>query len=149
MRPRVYAYCIFSILGVAALLVAASIKMRPFYVTVTRAGTGAVGFLVDSTSVRNVYKVRVLNKRNQTVSMTLRLGKGTPEGYRISSGVQTFTLDAHAETTRSCVVEAPLGAYKGISDVVFEVQSTPGEASIEKSVRFLGPNPETLKPSEN
>jgi cytochrome c oxidase accessory protein FixG len=76
MRPRVYAYCLFSILGVAALVLAASIKMRPFHVTVTR--TGAVGFLVDSTSVRNVYKVRVINKRNQTVGMTLLLGKGTP-----------------------------------------------------------------------
>ncbi|MEI6175439.1 MAG: cytochrome c oxidase accessory protein CcoG [Verrucomicrobiota bacterium] len=148
LRPRVYAYCIFSILGVAALLLVASLKMRPFHVTVTRAGAGAVGFLVDSTSVRNVYKVRVMNKRNQAVSMSLRLGKETPEGYHISSGVQTFTLDAHDETIRTCVVEVPLASYKGISDVVFEVQSTPGDATIEKSVRFLGPNPETLKPSE-
>jgi hypothetical protein len=40
----------------------------------------------------------------------------------------------------------PLGSYKGVSDVVIEIQSTPGDATIEKSVRFMGPNPETLKP---
>jgi cytochrome c oxidase accessory protein FixG len=147
MRPRVYAYCVFSLLGLGALLLAASIKMRPFHASITRAG--AVGFLVDSTSVRNVYKVRVMNKRNQSVGMTINLGKGTPAGYRLNSGSQTFTLEAHGETTRNCVVEVPLDYYKGIADVVFEIGASPGDVPIEKSVRFLGPNPETLKSSGN
>lgn len=147
LRPRVYAYCLFSILGLAALLVAASMKARPFNVTVTRAG--GAGFLVDAASVRNVYKVRVMNKRNQTVTVTLRLGKDTPAGYALSGGDQTFTVNALDETIRNCVVVAPTAAYAGISNVTFDVHAEPGGVTVEKTVRFLGPSPQSVKSPAN
>ena len=42
--------------------------------------------------MRNIYKVRVMNKRNQTATVTIRLGKDTPAGYQLSGAEQTFTV---------------------------------------------------------
>jgi hypothetical protein len=50
--------------------------------------------------------------------------------------------------SRTCVVVAPAGSYTGPSDIILEVHAEPGDVTIEKKVRFLGPNPKTL-PSKN
>jgi cytochrome c oxidase accessory protein FixG len=144
LRPRVYAYAVFAVLGAASLLALTAMKLRPFHLTVTHAG--AVGFLVDESSVRNIYKLRLINKRNEPVTLTIRLGEGTPEGYQISGGDAVFKLDAHEEMVRSCIVEIPISSYKGITDVVFEVSSDKGEAKIERPTSFRGPNPQSFKP---
>jgi cytochrome c oxidase accessory protein FixG len=143
MRPRVYAYCALALLGLGALTLVASRKARPFNATVSR--VGGAGFYSDSTSVRNIYKVRVMNKRNQHATITIRLGKDTPPGYQLSGADQTFSVDALDEMSRTCVVIAPAGAYTGVSDVVLEVHAEPGDVTLEKTVRFLGPNPQSLE----
>lgn len=143
LRPRIYAYCFLALLGVGALTFVASNKARPFNATVSR--TGGAGFYSDETSVRNIYKVRVMNKRNQTATVTIRLGKETPEGYELSGEEQTFTVGALSEMSRTCVVVAPATAYVGVSDIVLQVHANPGDVTIDKTIRFLGPNPQSLK----
>jgi polyferredoxin len=144
LRPRVYAYCALALLGLAALTLVASKKAKPFNATVSR--VGGAGFYSDAASVRNIYKIRVMNKRNQEASITIRLGKGTPAGYQLSGSEQTFTVEALGEMSRTCVVIASAGSYVGVSDITLEVHADPGDVSLEKSVRFLGPNPHSLKP---
>ena len=144
MRPRVYAYGLFAILGVAVMFVVGSTKLRPFHLTVTHAG--AVGFLVDASSVRNIYKLRLINKRSEPVILTVRLGKGTPDGYTISNGEVSFKLDANEEVTRNCIVEVPIAKYQGITDVVFEVTSDKKDTAMQRPTSFRGPNPTSLKP---
>ena len=57
--------------------------------------------------------------------------------------------------SRTCVVIAPVDAYIGASDIVLEVHADPGDVTLEKTVRFLGPNPQStqnpkpLNPHEN
>jgi cytochrome c oxidase accessory protein FixG len=143
LRPRVYAYCVFAVLGVAAMFTVASMKLRPFHLTVTH--SGAVGFLVDASSVRNIYKLRLINKRSEPVILKVRLGEGTPEGYAISGGEASYKLGANEETTRSCIVEVPLSNYMGMAEVVFEVTSDKDEAMMQRPTSFRGPNPETLQ----
>jgi cytochrome c oxidase accessory protein FixG len=145
LRPRIYAYCALALLGMGALAIVASKKARPFNATVSRAG--GAGFYSDASSVRNIYKVRFMNKRNQAATVTIRLGGDTPSGYQLSGAEQTFTVNALDEMTRTCVVIAPADAYTGASDVVLEVHADPGDVTIEKKVRFLGPNPQSLKPN--
>jgi hypothetical protein len=43
------------------------------------------------------------------------------------------------------VVIAPADAYTGVSDVTLEVHANPGDVTLGKTVRFLGPNPQSLK----
>jgi cytochrome c oxidase accessory protein FixG len=144
LRPRVYAYCALAVLGLGALTLVATKKARPFNATVSR--VGGTGFFSDAGSVRNIYKVRFINKRNQPATVTIRLGAGTPAGYELSGAGQTFSVNALDEMSRTCVVVAPAGTYAGLSDVVLEVHADPGDVTLRKTVRFLGPNPLSLAP---
>jgi hypothetical protein len=47
------------------------------------------------------------------------------------------------------VVIAPAGAYQGPSDIVIEVHAEPGDVTLEKTTRFLGPNPRSLQTTES
>ncbi|MBC8128217.1 MAG: cytochrome c oxidase accessory protein CcoG [Gloeobacteraceae cyanobacterium ES-bin-144] len=143
LRPRTYAYCALAALGLAVLAIVASNKARPFNATITR--SGGAGFYSDASSVRNIYKVRVMNKRNQIASVTIRLGAETPAGYQLSGAEQTFSVNALDEMSRSCVVIAPIDAYTGVSDIVLEIHANPGDVTLKKKVRFLGPNPQSYK----
>jgi cytochrome c oxidase accessory protein FixG len=141
LRPRVYAYCILAILGLGALTLVASKKASPFNATISR--TSGAGFFSDAGSVRNIYKVRVFNKRNQQATVTIRLGKDTPAGYELSGSEQSFSLAPLSELSRTCVVVAPMKSYVGISDITLEVHADPGDVTLEKTTRFLGPNPQS------
>jgi cytochrome c oxidase accessory protein FixG len=143
LRPRIYAYCALATLGLGALTLVASNKARPYNAAVTR--VGGSGFFSDAASVRNIYKVRFINKRNQPATVTIRLGGETPAGYELSGSDQTFSVSAQNEMSRTCVVVAPLAAYTGPSDVMLEIHANPGDVTIGKKVRFLGPNPFTLE----
>jgi hypothetical protein len=46
--------------------------------------------------------------------------------------------------SRTCVVFAPLASYTGSSDIVIEVHADPGDVVLEKTARFLGPNPQSI-----
>jgi cytochrome c oxidase accessory protein FixG len=144
LRPRVYTYGALAALGLAALVLIASQKALPFNASISRAQGNA--FFADAQAVRNIYQVRFFNKRSQSATVTIRLGAGSPAGFELSAAQSTFTVPAMEEITRPCVVIAPMNAYRGITDIVFEIHANPGNVTLEKSVRFLGPNPQTLHP---
>jgi len=145
LRPRIYAYCALAVLGLGALTIVASKKARPYNATISR--VGGTGFYSDATSVRNIYKVRFINKRNQTATVTIRLGGETPAGYELSGADQTFTVGAQDEMSRTCVVIAPAVSYTGPSDVSLHIHANPGDVTLRKNVRFLGPDPQSLQPN--
>jgi hypothetical protein len=130
-------------LGLGALAIVASKKARPFNATVSR--VGGTGFYSDATSVRNIYTLRFINKRNQTATVTMRLGADSPPGFQLSGTEESFTVNSLQEMTRTIVVIAPMDAYTGVTDVVLEVHADPGDVTLEKKVRFLGPNPQSIQ----
>jgi polyferredoxin len=144
LRPRVYVYGTLAALGLAAMILVAAQQARPFNVTISRAG--GAGFYSNANSIRNIYQIRFCNKRNQGATVTIRLGKGTPAGYQLSGAEQTFSVAARHEISRSCVVIAPMDVYVGVADIVLEVHANPGDVTLVKNVRFLGPNPQLLDP---
>jgi cytochrome c oxidase accessory protein FixG len=144
LRPRVYAYCALALLGLGALTLVASKKARPYNATISR--VGGAGFYSDSKSVRNIYKVRFINKRNQPATVTIRLSQDTPPGYQLSGAEQTFSVNALDEMSRTCVVIASAESYIGVSDLKLEVHANPGDVTLVKTARFLGPNPQSLNP---
>lgn len=147
LRPRTYAYTALAALGMIALLIVASIKARPFNASVSR--VGEVGFYSDTTSVRNIYKVRFINKRNQVATVTIKLGPDTPAGYQLSGAEQTFSVDPRGEMSRTCVVICPVENYTGSNDIDIDIHADPGDFKISKTVRFLGPNPNSIQSQPN
>ena len=147
LRPRIYAYCALALLGLGMLTLVASKKARPFNVTISR--NGGTGFYSDKDTVRNIYKIRVFNKHNQPAEITIHLGKDTPEGYELSGTEQTFTIPALSEISRTCVVMAPMKHYIGTSDISLDVHAQPGDVTIRKTTRFLGPNPRSSHENED
>ncbi len=144
LRPRIYAYSALAALGLAALSVVATGKARPFTATISRVGGAA--FHADEVSVRNIYKVRVLNKRNQPATISIRLGDDVPAGYRLSGEEQTFPVAALGELERTCVVFAPVADFAGPADITLRIQADPGDVVLEKTTRFLGPAPDSIQP---
>jgi cytochrome c oxidase accessory protein FixG len=139
LRPRVHAYCLLAALGLGALTMVASKKARPFNATISR--TGGAGFFSDANSVRNIYKIRVFNKRNQPATVTIQLASNSPTGYELSGSEQSFQIGALSELSRTCVVIAPMKDYIGTSDITLTIKADPGSVTLEKTARFLGPNP--------
>ncbi|MDX1681240.1 MAG: cytochrome c oxidase accessory protein CcoG [Akkermansiaceae bacterium] len=140
LRPRIYVYTALAALGLLALLLVASIKARPFNATISRAGGS--GFYSDASAVRNHYKVRFINKRNQPATVTIQLSEQTPPGYELSGADQTFTVGAKEEMSRTCVVLCPLEDYQGTTELDLIIRAMPGDVTLSKTVRFLGPNPQ-------
>ena len=144
LRPRIYAYSALAVLGLAALTLVAWLKMSPFTTNISR--VGGSGFSVDADSVRNIYLLRVKNKRNQPATLRIQLAADHLPGYQLSGEDQTFTLEPLGELTRTCVVIAPLAVYRGPSEIALEVLAEPGGVKLRKTTRFMGPNPNTVKP---
>ncbi len=144
LRPRIHAYAVLAVLGLVVLVAVAAMKMRPYAATLTR--VGGSGFASDADSVSNIYQLRVQNKRNQPAAVSIRLAGDTPAGYQLSGGDQTFEVAALGELTCDCVVIAPAAAYKGPSEIVLLVHADPGNVTLKMSARFLGPNPNSMKP---
>jgi cytochrome c oxidase accessory protein FixG len=142
LRPRVYAYCALAALGLTALAVVASARARPYHVTIAR--SGGAGFQSDSSSVRNVYKIRLMNKRNQPAVFRIHLADPSTAHYQFSGANQDFVVGPQEELTRSFVVIAPAHQYQGNADIQFRMDVEPGGVTILKTVPFLGPNPEAL-----
>jgi cytochrome c oxidase accessory protein FixG len=145
LRPRIYIYTALAALGMAALSFVAYKKMSPFTTTISR--VGGTGFSVDANSVRNIYLLRVQNKRNQPATLTIHMA---PElaaaGYQLSGENQTFSIDPLGELTRTCVVLVPLESYRGPSEIALEVRAEPGGIKLRKTTRFMGPNPNAVRP---
>jgi cytochrome c oxidase accessory protein FixG len=142
LRPRVYAYCALGLLGFSVMLTVGFYKAKPFLLSISRSGGSS--FSSDATCVRNIYKVRVINKLNEPAQITLRLGSSTPQGYILSGGPQTYQMAALAETYRTCVIIAPAEVYRGPGKISLAIDTKPKNLTIEKSVQFLGPDPEVF-----
>jgi hypothetical protein len=117
--------------------------MTPYTVNISR--VGGSGFSVDATSVRNIYLLRVKNKRNQPATLTIRLAEDHAQGFQLSGEDQTFALEPLGELTRTCVVIAPVAVYHGPTEIALEVRAEPGGAKLRRTTRFLGPNPNAVK----
>ena len=94
--------------------------------------------------VRNIYQLRLLNKRNQAATFTIELGPETPQGFTLSAAGQEFEIEALGEQTRPCVIFSTLESYAGPTNLTLLITGKPGDVKIEQKVRFLGPDPELL-----
>jgi hypothetical protein len=67
-------------------------------------------------------------------------------GYQLSGENQTFSIEPLGELTRTCVVLVPLESYRGPGEIALEVRAEPGGIKLRKTTRFMGPNPNAVRP---
>lgn len=142
LRPRIFLYALLGCFGLAALTIAAVSKAKPYSMTSSRI-LGAP-FFVDETSVRNNYQLRLINKRNQPATFTITL-RDAPEGYELSGAGQVIQVETHGEVTRPAIVLVPRESYTGPVEITFLVTGQPGDITLTHTVRFIGPNPGSLR----
>ncbi len=141
-RPRLLAYGLLGLLGLAALGVTVFFRAKPMNADVTR--MRGPSFYADPAVVRNHFQLRLVNKRNQPMSFTVSL-ENAPAGYAITGLDGGLTLPAQQESARPLVVIVPKDSYKGPGTLTLKIHSQPGDSTIRREIEFLGPNPRLFK----
>jgi hypothetical protein len=134
VRPRMLLYTGLAVLGAAALTFETA-SLRPFTVSLTRV-TG-IPYIVEGGVVRNQFLVRVLNKRNATITFKLEVADG-PQNLHSTGMEGGITVAPLGEEIRTVVLTIPRADLKAELPLRFRVLSSDG-TSIEKSGTFLGP----------
>ncbi len=141
VRSRIMVYAV--LLAVGALVATWAIStVRPANLAITRL-IGAPYF-VTVDSVRNQYLVRIVNKRDTPGRFVITL-LDAPAAL-VRTGLEgTVEIAPLAEEVRPLVVQMPRAQYAGEFVLTVRVADEAGTFSLERAVRFVGPDPELLK----
>lgn len=142
LRPRIWLYAAMGMFGVIALGFTAFYKVKPIFAEVSR--MRGAPFYVDPTVVRNHYRLRLLNKRNQPVTFHISL-ENAPAGFTLSGLGDSLTLGALDEASRPMIIINDRDNYSGPTELTLKITALPGNATITQNIKFLGPNPTQLK----
>lgn len=137
LRPRVYIYTGFLLLGVLVMTLFVShlhsssaevqrMRGQPFYVT--------------ADSVRNQYELRLVNKRNVPVTFTVHKAEDTPRGVAITGLEEEITVKPQAEVSRPFFANVSKDDYHGKFMLDLVIEANPGDNRFEDSIDFLGPS---------
>lgn len=142
LRPRLYAYLALGLLGTTVLGVTAFYRAKPMHAEMSR--LRGPSFYVDPTLVRNLFQIRLMNKRNQPMTFDVSL-ENAPKGYLITGLADAVVLPPLEEKARPLVIVVPKEDYKGPVKLTLKIHSNPGDSTVRQKVEFLGPNPNMLK----
>jgi polyferredoxin len=141
VRSRTILYFVLFLVGAAVASWAIS-TVKPATLGVTRM-TGAP-YIVDATSVRNQFMVRIVNKRNTTTRFTVSL-EDVPAGVERVGFDSELELGPLAETVRPLVVRDARAAYTGPFKFEVQVRDTVGTFKLERELEFVGPEARLLR----
>ncbi len=134
LRPRLYLYAFFIVLGASVLTLSVFNKFRPFQVDVAR--VPGTSYVSNQDGVRNLFTLEVSNKRHEPLTFKFD-GEGPAEiqfskvGDMIIQPLETKKCTVRVYTSRD--------GYDGAKDISFVVTGEDGSA-IVKEARFTGPN---------
>jgi len=141
IRPRTILYGILLLIGTSVASWALS-TVRPASFGVTRM-TGAP-YIVDSTTVRNQFLVRIVNKRNSPGRFVLRLA-GTPAELRPTGFENAVEIGPLGEVVQPLILQQPRSGYAGPFRFEVRIEDEAGTFDIKREVEFLGPEARLLK----
>ncbi len=141
LRPRILLYT--GLLAVGAIVATWGLStLRPANLAITRM-IGAPYFVTDE-AVRNQFLVRLVNKRDIATRFVITL----PDAH---AGLERTGLDGTvelaplAEEVRTLIVQMPRAEYAGTFEFKVRVTDEAESFSLEKTVRFVGPDASLLK----
>ncbi|MEO5960237.1 MAG: cytochrome c oxidase accessory protein CcoG [Opitutaceae bacterium] len=144
LRPRTFLYGALLAIGASVAAWALS-TVRPANFGVTRM-TGAP-YIVDDTTVRNQFLVRIVNKRNEPARFTVQL-REAPANVRQIGFDTTVEVGPLAELVQPFVLQQPRDAYNGPFHFKVRVEDAAGKFHLEREVEFLGPEARLLREEE-
>jgi len=144
VRPRTILYFVLLLIGASVATWALS-TVRPANFMVTRM-TGAP-YIVDDTTVRNQYFVRVVNKRNTPASFVLRV-TDAPAGLHQSGLTAAVEVGPLGEVVQPLVLQQARTAYSGPFHFEVRFADAAGKFHLERKVDFLGPEARLLREDE-
>ena len=142
LRPRMILYAVLGCFGLGALTVAAMNKAVPYSVTSSR--MAGPPFFIDETTIRNNYRLLLTNKRNQEATFVVTL-ESAPEGFELSGAGEEIKVPARSDLTRPAVILISKENYQGPQDIKLKITGQPDDVEIITTIRFVGPNPASLK----
>lgn len=144
LRPRTVLY--FGLLLVGAGVAAwAFSTVKPANIGLTRM-TGAP-YIVDATTVRNQFLVRIVNKRSEPVRFTLEL-EGAPSGLRRIGFDTAVVVEPLAELVQPLVLQQPRGSYVGPFAFRVRIVDEKQTFQLTRQSEFLGPEARLLREDE-
>jgi cytochrome c oxidase accessory protein FixG len=141
LRPRTILYGVLLLIGASVATWALS-SVKPANFLVTRM-TGAP-YIVDETTVRNQYMVRIVNKRNQPARFTLEV-TGEPAGMRQSGFDGAVEVPALAEIVQPLILQQPRDGYTGPFHFEVVVRDADRRFELKRGVEFVGPEARLLR----
>ena len=97
-------------------------------------------YYIDGDTVRNQFLVRLVNKRAETVALTLSV-RGLPPGASVRGHRAPVMVAPLGEEIRPLIVQEPRGL--NATPFTFEVEAgdPAGSFRMSRSMEFLGPEP--------
>lgn len=141
LRSRTVLYGVLLLVGAGVAAWALS-TVKPANFGVTRM-TGAP-YIVDDTTVRNQFLVRIVNKRSEPARFILRLDH-TPAGLRRIGFDAAVEVGPLGELVQPLVLQHPRETYSGPFHFEVRVQDAAGKFHLEREVEFLGPEARLLR----
>ena len=140
LRPRTILYFVLLLVGAGVTTWALS-TVRPANFLVTRM-TGAP-YIVDDTTVRNQFFVRLVNKRNAPASFVVHINRG-PAGLRQIGLTTAIAVGPLGEVVQPLVLQQGRADYTGPFYFEVRIEDTARTFHLERSVDFLGPEARLL-----
>jgi len=138
LRPRVALYAVLGAIGLAVAVFSVASR-APFDVRVLR--TRGMPYAIEGKSIRNLFNVRVENKRSEAHRFTLRAlppAAGAP-AVQVVIAQPEITLDALSDATVPVFATAGLDAYADPFPIGFTVTDEGTGAVRAVELRFIGP----------
>ncbi len=141
VRPRTVVY--FGLLLVGASVAAWAVStVKPAAFLVTHM-IGAP-YIVDDTTVRNQFFVRLVNKLNSPVRLVLHVN-AAPAGLRQSGFADAVEVAPLGEVVLPLILQQPRAGYTGPFLFEVRVDDAAGTFHLARQVEFLGPEAQLLR----
>lgn len=144
LRPRTVIYGVLLLIG-ASVATWALTSVKPANFGVTRM-TGAP-YIVDATTVRNQFMVRIVNKRNVPARFSLQV-QGVPGDVRQSGFADAVEVAALGELVQPLILQQPRAGYAGPFHFEVRIADAAGRFSLSRGVEFVGPEARLLREDE-
>jgi cytochrome c oxidase accessory protein FixG len=136
LRPRLFVYLAFLLLGATGMLFAFS-QVKTAYMLVTR--MSGAPYYRDDSGVRNQYQVRVVNKSPREESFSLHLGSEIP-GLEVRGFATALHLDSMQEMLATLVLLMPEAQFREPFQVDVVLHRESDGLELKRNVYFLGPD---------
>jgi cytochrome c oxidase accessory protein FixG len=141
VRPRTIVYFVLLLVGASVATWAVS-TVRPAAFLVTHM-IGAP-YIVDDTTVRNQFFVRLVNKLNAPAHLVLHIN-GAPAGLRQSGFADTVEVAPLGEVVLPLILQQARASYSGPFLFEVRVDDAAGTYHLARQVEFLGPEAQLLR----